>query len=66
MKEAFKDFGTIVHCDVPMDERGRSKGFGVVSFEERAQAEEAIQVMDQAKFNDRMVTVRFDNKYGNY
>lgn len=43
-----------------MDDRGKSKGFGVVLFEEKRAAEEAINAMDQAKFNDRVVTVRLD------
>lgn len=46
LREAFKDFGTIVHAEVPIDDRGRSKGYGVVLFEDKKQAEEAIRTMD--------------------
>ena len=46
--------------DVPLDERGKSKGFGTITFNRRRDAEEAIRIMDQAKFNDRVVHVRFD------
>lgn len=35
LKEAFKDFGTILHADVPSDDRGKSKGYGIVLFEEK-------------------------------
>ena len=45
-----------------MDDRGRSKGFGIVLFEQKDTAKEAIKVMDKAKFNDRVVTVRLDEK----
>lgn len=60
LKEAFQDFGHIVDSDVPLDERGKSKGFGVVTFSRRRDAEESIKVMDQAKFNERVVHVRFE------
>lgn len=46
MKEAFKDFGTIVNSDVYLDDRGRSKGYGVVLFTTREAAEDAIQTMN--------------------
>jgi RNA recognition motif-containing protein len=48
---------------VPKDDRAKSKGFGLVQFETRRDAEEAIRIMDQAKFNDRVVTVKWDQKY---
>lgn len=60
MREAFKDFGEIIDTEVPLDEAGKSKGFAVVRFYRRREAEEAIKVMDSAKFNDRTVHVRFD------
>ena len=60
LKEAFYDFGQIVECDIPLDERNKSKGFGMINFNKRKDAEEAIRVMDQAKFNDRIVHCRFD------
>lgn len=60
MKEAFKDFGTIQHSEIFEDDKGRSKGFGIVLFEKAKDAEEAIRVMDQAKFNDRVVHVKLD------
>ena len=45
---------------VPQDDQGRSKGWGIIKFEERSAAKEAIETMDKAKFNDREVIVRFD------
>ena len=46
MREAFKDYGQVVTTEVQIDERGKSKGFGIVIFEEREAAEEAIRSMD--------------------
>lgn len=41
---------------------GRSKGFGIIKFENKESAVEAIKVMDKAMFNDRCVDVRLDNR----
>lgn len=60
LKEAFLDFGHVVDSEIPSDEKHKSKGFGRVTFARRKDAEEAIRVMDQAKFNDRIVHVRFE------
>lgn len=46
LKEAFKDFGTILYTEVMCDERGKSKGFGQICFDSKKGAEEAIKVMD--------------------
>ena len=44
------------------DDRGNSKGFGIIKFSDKKSADEAISEMDQAKFNDRFVSVRYDSK----
>ena len=49
-----------MHVELALDERGKSKGYAILEFEYRWKAEHAIKTMDQAKFNDRIVTVRFD------
>lgn len=46
LKEAFKDFGSIAHTEIYIDEKGRSKGYGIVMFDKARDAEEAIKVMD--------------------
>jgi len=33
LREAFKEFGKIVLADVPMDERGKSRGYGIVLYD---------------------------------
>jgi RNA recognition motif-containing protein len=35
LKEAFKDFGSIQNAEIFYDEKGRSKGCGVVLFERK-------------------------------
>ncbi|CDW80438.1 single-stranded g-strand telomeric dna-binding protein [Stylonychia lemnae] len=63
LKEAFKEFGDILSTEVQHDDRGKSKGYGIVIFSDWEAADEAIKQMDQAKFNDRTVTVRLDRNY---
>ena len=46
LKEAFKDFGPISNSEVFYDEKGRSKGYGTVMFDNKKDADEAIKVMD--------------------
>jgi RNA recognition motif-containing protein len=35
-----------MECDIPLDERNKSKGFGMITFNRRKDAEEAIRIMD--------------------
>ena len=58
LKNAFKEYGTILHTHVNLDEKGNSRGFGVVEFRFKEQAEKAVEVMDKASFNNREVSVR--------
>lgn len=60
LRSAFQEFGTLLEGGVMYDNRERSRGFGIVVYENKEDAEEAINQMDQAKFNDRLVSVRFD------
>jgi len=62
LEEAFQDFGNILHSEIYENDRGQSKGYGIVLFEKEREAEEAIKVMDKAKFNDREVNVRMDRE----
>ena len=44
------------------DERSqKSRGQGIILFEHHDQAQDAVKVMDQAKFNDRVVLVKEDD-----
>ena len=57
-KEAFKEFGKVLEYELRKDDRsGKSKGQGTILFETYEEAKDAIRVMDQAKFNERVVLV---------
>jgi len=58
LKGAFKEFGQIKHTHVNLDEKGQSRGFGVVEFKDKEAAARAVEVMDRASFNDREVSVK--------
>ena len=63
-KEAFKEFGKTLEASLVIDDHpngtGKSKGQGFILFEKQKEADEAMRVMDQAKFNDRVVLVKLD------
>jgi len=46
LREAFKEFGEIYTTEVQLDDRGKSKGYGIVVFADGDGAEEAIRMMD--------------------
>ena len=58
LRGAFNEFGKVLHSSVSLDEAGKSRGFGVIEYETREAAEEAVTSMDKATFNGRDVTVR--------
>ena len=58
LKEAFKEFGRVLHASVTLDERGSSTGYGVIEFQTKESAENAAQTMDKASFNKREVSVK--------
>mmetsp|Transcript_31895 Transcript_31895/g.36260 ORF Transcript_31895/g.36260 Transcript_31895/m.36260 type:complete len:228 (-) Transcript_31895:702-1385(-) len=57
---SFKEFGSIDAASIRKNERGLSKGHGIVTFSTVEEAQEAIDRMNGAKFNGRMVNVKFD------
>lgn len=60
-REAFKEFGKILEFELRKDERsGKPKGQGTILFERQDEAKDAIRVMDQARFNDRVVLCKED------
>ena len=58
LRGAFKEFGKVLHASVSLDERGNSRGFGVIEYEGREAAEQAVLSMDKASFNGREVSVK--------
>jgi len=56
----FSEFGPIKNLQMPLDRRtGFVKGYALVEYEERPQAEKAINAMDGAKFVEKTVSVEW-------
>lgn len=60
LKNAFSDCGEIERADVVVDSKGRSRGFGIVRFPDRASAERAVERMNNQDIGGRVVSVRVD------
>lgn len=58
LEKAFKDFGQINECNVLQNDRGQSRGVGLVEFDGKDAASSARQTMDRAKFNGREIFVK--------
>ena len=52
LKDHFKPCGTVVFADVFREERGRSKGCGIVEFETRAEALQALRTLNHTTIGD--------------
>ena|SRR6186713_939001 len=58
LRAAFERFGTVEDAKVITDrETGRSRGFGFVTFEEEAAAQNAIQEMNNSELDGRTLVV---------
>lgn len=58
LRETFSKFGTIIDCFCPMDRaNNRPRGFGFVTFANRADGMKAIAEMDQTDLDGRMIRV---------
>ncbi|XP_040825385.1 polyadenylate-binding protein 1-like [Ochotona curzoniae] len=57
LKDLFGQFGHALSVKVMTDERGRSKGFGFVSFERHEDAQRAVNEMNGKEFNGRLIYV---------
>ncbi len=56
--ELFSEFGEVTSAKIITDrETGRSRGFGFVEMDDDAQADEAIQELNEADFMDRALVV---------
>lgn len=58
LKDIFRESGNIIRADVRLDDRGRSKGFGTVSFENKEDVENAIQKFNGYEIEGRALDVR--------
>ncbi|KAH1074555.1 hypothetical protein J1N35_026883 [Gossypium stocksii] len=58
LKDAFEKFGNLLEAKVATDKfSGRSRGFGFVTFDEKAAMEEAIEAMNGMDLDGRNITV---------
>jgi len=58
LRDLFKEFGEIVDCVIITDKyTNRSKGFGFVTFKEKAQADAAISAMHDKEIDGRKLVV---------
>lgn len=60
LKDHFKTIGHIVRADIMEGPDGRSKGAGIVEFEDDHDATRAIQTMNDSELGGRMIYVRED------
>merc|ERR1719183_1640114 len=64
LKATFASVGSIARAHVAVDETGRSRGYGTVRFQTEEDATSAIEKMNGAEYEGRVLTVRMD-KYQN-
>eukprot|EP00873_Tetraselmis_striata_P011030 jgi/Tetstr1/431294/TSEL_020988.t1 len=64
LKDLMATAGQVAHTDIIQDPTGRSKGYGTVVFATPADAKNAIQTMNGAELEGRIVTVKPD-KFAN-
>lgn len=58
LRDLFSQAGTVSSADIMMDKMtGRSRGFGFVEFENDAEAESAIDMLNGKDFNGRPLVV---------
>ncbi|KAJ8367558.1 hypothetical protein AAFF_G00314890 [Aldrovandia affinis] len=57
LKEVFSEYGRTLSVRVMMDERGRSRGFGFVNYENHEDAQKAVEQMNGKELNGRMIYV---------
>lgn len=58
LKQLFEKYGSVLRADVLMDKMtGRSRGFGFVEMENDAEAEKAIQELNNSDLDGRKLVV---------
>jgi RNA recognition motif-containing protein len=62
LKNHFSQAGEIARADVKTSDSGRSKGFGIVRFTRREDAEAAISSLGGVELDGRSLEVRPDHK----
>eukprot|EP00429_Kryptoperidinium_foliaceum_P074637 CAMPEP_0176223712 /NCGR_PEP_ID=MMETSP0121_2-20121125/20884_1 /TAXON_ID=160619 /ORGANISM="Kryptoperidinium foliaceum, Strain CCMP 1326" /LENGTH=240 /DNA_ID=CAMNT_0017562951 /DNA_START=15 /DNA_END=737 /DNA_ORIENTATION=+ len=62
VKAAFSEYGQVARVDIAQDLQGRSRGHGTVLFERLADAQAAIDAMNDCDFQGRRMFVRLDRR----
>ncbi|CCH42784.1 Polyadenylate-binding protein 1 [Wickerhamomyces ciferrii] len=57
LKDIFREAGEITHADVRLDEGGRSRGFGIVSFKNKEDVDNAIKQFNGYEIEGRQLDV---------
>ena len=58
LKELFEEFGPVSSAKVIMDKiSGRSRGFGFVEMDDNAQAQAAIEGLNQCEYDGKVISV---------
>ncbi|CAG0904201.1 unnamed protein product, partial [Cyprideis torosa] len=61
LKDAFKKHvGDVSYVEIYEDEKGRSRGMGVIEFRDSGMVEKAIDVMNRHEIKDRKLVVKYD------
>lgn len=64
LKDHMRTAGEVLHAEVFKDGSGRSAGCGIVEFESRADAENAIRTMNDSTLDGRTIFIREDREEG--
>jgi len=57
LKKTFEEHGTVSSTKVMRNAKGQSKGFGFVCFEDKADAQKAMKVLNKKEFGDKTLCV---------
>merc|ERR1719189_2137008 len=60
MREVFRLAGRVVTVELSRDKEGKSRGFGVVTFDHPVEAVQAISMLNNQNLCDRRISVRID------
>lgn len=64
LKDHMRQAGEVLHAEVFKDGSGRSAGCGIVEFETRSDAENAIRTMNDSMLDGRAIFIREDREEG--
>jgi RNA recognition motif-containing protein len=62
LKDHFRQCGEVAHAEVKSTPQGQSRGFGIVTFSTREEAEAAIAALNSSELQGSQLEVRFDQR----